>query len=135
MKPTLFTDKLGPGIMGNADARVAFGTQMYMTKRGPLEGNRIFLTYAHMNAYITDHLTNSGAIADETTTSSEIVRSAIPGILLAVVNDEDASKNGLYYIENADVTVNPGLRAKRIDDFSIEVITEAQINALFDETW
>ena len=61
-----------------------------------------------------------------------LVKSAFPGIILTVVNDNNTEKNGAYLVINVDPNVNPGLGLKRLD---FNYITDEQINALFDKNW
>ena len=67
----------------------------------------------------------------------KLVKSAFPGIILTVVNDDNEENNGAYLVINVDPNVNPGLGLKRLDVTHQEIndITEQQINALFDEQW
>lgn len=118
-------------VVGNADSRYAEDSQIYQTKRGPKEGNRVFPTLAHAKAYINDLLNRDGTIHTEGD-GKTLVKSAFPGIILTVVNDTNTENNGAYLVINADPNVNPGLGLKRLD---VNHITEQQINALFDEQW
>lgn len=123
-------------VVGNADARYAEDFQTYQTKRGPKEGNRVFPTLAHAQAYINDLLNTDGTIHEDDDEKT-LVKSAFPGIILTVVNDDDEENNGAYLVINVDPTVNPGLGLKKLDvtPEGINDITETQINALFDEQW
>lgn len=118
-------------VVGNADSRYAEDTQIYQTKRGPREGNRIFPTLAHAQAYINDLLNRDGTIHADGD-GKILIKSAFPGIILTVVNDTNTENNGAYLVINIDPEVNPGLGLKRLD---VNHITEQQINALFDEQW
>ena len=98
------------------------------------EANRIFNTKAHMLAYIKDQLLSDGTInKDENgnpATSDNTVKSAIPGLILTVINDdEDPNNNGMYYIENADPNATPGLSANKINITG--PIPNSQIDLLF----
>ena len=97
------------------------------------EANRIFKTKAHMLAYIKDQLLSDGTInKDENgnpATSDNTVKSAIPGLILTVINDEDTNNNGMYYIENTDPNATPGLSAAKINITG--PIPNAQIDLLF----
>lgn len=130
------TGELLVDIVGNADSRYAEDSQIYQTKRGPKEGNRVFPTLAHAQAYITDLLNIDGTIHTEGD-GKTLVKSAFPGIILTVVNDDNKENNGAYLVINADPSVNPGLGLKRLDvtPEKINDITDEQINALFDEQW
>ena len=123
-------------VVGNADSRYAEDSQIYQTKRGPKEGNRVFPTLAHAQAYISDLLNRDGTIHTEGD-GKTLVKSAFPGIILTVVNDDNEENNGAYLVINANPNVNPGLGLKRLDvtPEKINDITEQQINALFNEQW
>ena len=62
-------------------------------------------------------------------TSDNTVKSAIPGLILTVINDEDTNNNGMYYIENTDPNATPGLSAAKINITG--PIPNAQIDLLF----
>lgn len=115
-------------VVGNADSRYAEDSQIYQTKRGPREGNRVFPTLEHAQAYINDLLNRDGTIHTEGD-GKTLVKSAFPGIILTVVNDNNTEKNGAYLVINIDPNVNPGLGLKRLD---VNHITDEQINKLFD---
>ena len=123
-------------VVGNADSRYAEDFQTYQTKRGPKEGNRVFPTLAHAQAYINDLLNTDGTIHTNGD-GKKLVKSAFPGIILTVVNDDNEENNGAYLVINVDPNVNPGLGLKRLDVTTEKIndITEQQINALFDEQW
>ena len=118
-------------VVGIAIERYPENFQTYQTKRGPKEGNRVFPTLAHAQAYIDDFLNIDGTIHKEGD-GKTLVKSAFPGIILTVVNDNNTEKNGAYLVINVDPNVNPGLGLKRLD---VNHITDEQINALFDEHW
>lgn len=90
-----------------------FTTQYTHTKRYTLESNRVFKTKAHMLAYIQDRINVDGTISDVITDNT--VKSALPGIILTVINDPNPDDNGMYYIENADPETTPGLSASKIN--------------------
>lgn len=118
-------------VVGNADSRYTEDSQIYQTKRGPKEGNRVFPTLAHAQAYINDLLNRDGTIHIEGD-GKTLVKSAFPGIILTVVNDTNTENNGAYLVINIDPNNNPGLGLKRLD---VNHITEQQINAMFDKHW
>ena len=118
-------------IVGNADSRYAEDSQIYQTKRGPKEGNRVFPTLSHAQAYISDLLNTDGTIHTEGD-GKTIVESAFPGIILTVVNDTNTENNGAYLVINVNPKENPGLGLKRLD---VNPIPDNEINALFDENW
>lgn len=118
-------------VVGNADSRYAEDSQIYQTKRGPREGNRVFPTLAHAQAYINDLLNRDGTIHADGD-GKTLIKSAFPGIILTVVNDTNTENNGAYLVINIDPEVNPGLGLKRLD---VNHITEQQINSLFDKNW
>ena len=122
-------------VVGNADSRYSEDFQTYQTKRGPKEGNRVFPTLAHAQAYISDLLNRDGTIHADGD-GKTLVKSAFPGIILTVVNDDNEENNGAYLVINVDPSVNPGLGLKRLDATpeKINDITDEQINALF-ENW
>ena len=123
-------------VVGAAIIRYPENFQTYQTTRGPKESNRVFPTLAHAQAYINDLLNTDGTIhADDD--GKTLVKSAFPGIILTVVNDNNTEKNGAYLVINIDPNVNPGLGLKRLDVTTEKIndITEQQINALFDEQW
>lgn len=97
------------------------------------EANRIFKTKAHMLAYIKDQLLSDGTInKDENgnpATSDNTVKSAIPGLILTVINDDNSDNNGMYYIENTDPETTPGLSANKINITG--PIPNSQIDLLF----
>lgn len=73
-----------------------------MTLRAPAIANRIFDTLEHAQAYINDYSDKA---------------SAVPGILLAVVEDEDADKNGIWEVltvKDSESAANGTMR--RIDE-------------------
>ena len=73
-----------------------------MTLRAPAIANRIFDTLEHAQAYIDDYSDKA---------------SAIPGILLAVVEDTDADKNGIWEVLTVKESENAANGTmKRIDD-------------------
>ena len=91
------------------------------------EANRIFKTKEHMLAYIEDRINADGTISDVITDNT--VKSALPGIILTVINDDTPTNNGMYYIENADPDTTPGLSASKINITG--PIPTAQIDLLF----
>lgn len=118
-------------VVGAAIIRYPENFQTYQTTRGPKEGNRVFPTLAHAQAYINDLLNTDGTIHADGD-GKTLVKSAFPGIILTIVNDTNTENNGAYLVINVDPEVNPGLGLKRLD---VNHITEQQINALFDEQW
>ena len=118
-------------VVGAAIIRYPENFQTYQTTRGPRESNRVFPTLAHAQAYINDLLNTDGTIHADGD-GKTLVKSAFPGIILTVVNDDNEENNGAYLVINVDPSVNPGLGLKRLD---VNHITEQQINALFDEQW
>lgn len=122
-------------IVGNADSRYGEDSQTYSTKRGPKEGNRVFTTLAHAQAYISDLLNTDGTIHEDGDEKT-LCKSAFPGIILTVVNDSNTENNGAYLVINSDPNANPGLGLKRLDTQSSEIqeITEDQIEQLFSTT-
>ena len=118
-------------VVGAAIIRYPENFQTYQTTRGPRESNRVFPTLEHAQAYINDLLNTDGTIHTEGD-GKTLVKSAFPGIILTVVNDNNTEKNGAYLVINIDPKVNPGLGLKRLD---VNHITEQQINALFDKQW
>ena len=118
-------------VVGAAIIRYPENFQTYQTTRGPRESNRVFPTLEHAQAYINDLLNTDGTIHTEGD-GKTLVKSAFPGIILTVVNDNNTEKNGAYLVINVDPEVNPGLGLKRLD---VNHITEQQINALFDKQW
>ena len=76
-----------------------------MTLRAPAIANRIFDTLEHAQAYINDYSEKA---------------SAVPGILLAVVEDTDADKNGIWEVltvKDSESAANGTMR--RIDERSV----------------
>ena len=111
-------------IIGKPTGFLDYDSTLTLTKRAPLEGNRIFKTKAHMLAYIEDRLNANGTINENSTEST--VKTALPGLILTVIDDdEDPNNNGMYYIENADSNVTPGLVAKKIGPMTTTEIQEA----------
>jgi hypothetical protein len=115
--------------VGNYDgAKPLFYDSMVMhSVRMYAEANRIFKTKAHMIAYIEDRINADGTISDEVT--DDTIKSALPGIILTVINDDNPDNNGMYYIENADPNVTPGLSANKINITG--PILHGQIDELF----
>lgn len=113
-------------IVGKPTGFLDYDSTLTLTKRAPLEGNRIFKTKDHMLAYIEDRLNTNGTISENSTEST--VKTALPGIILTVIDDEDSNNNGMYYIENADPNNTPGLVAKKIGP-----MTTTEIQNAFDE--
>lgn len=97
----------------DGEAAIPFDTLYIASLRKPLEANRIFKTKAHMLAYIEDRLNDNGTINENSTEST--VKTALPGLILTVIDDEDSNNNGMYYIENADPETTPGLSASKIN--------------------
>ena len=124
-------------VVGAAIIRYPENFQIYQTTRGPREGNRVFPTLEHAQAYINDLLNTDGTIHADGD-GKTLVKSAFPGIILTVVKDDNEENNGAYLVINIDIDpednpgLNPGLGLKRLD---VNPITEQQINALFDENW
>lgn len=100
-------------IVGKPTGFLDYDSTLTLTKRAPLEGNRIFKTKAHMLAYIGDRLNTNGTISENSTEST--VKTALPGLILTVINDDEPNNNGMYYIENADPENTPGLSASKIN--------------------
>lgn len=119
--------------IGKYDVQLEYANLITQITRTPLEANRIFKTKAHMEAYINDQLLLDGTInIDENgnpTSIGDTIKSALPGIILTVINDEDPNNNGMYYIENADPNVTPGLSANKINITG--PIPNSQIDLLF----
>jgi hypothetical protein len=82
-----------PAVVGK------FGTQFEMTNRIPLVKNTVFETFEKANAYVTTN--------DKTT---------MPGIIITVTDDPDATKNGAYVTDHDTVTEsNPnGLKLTKL---------------------
>ena len=104
-----------------------FTTQYRHLTRYTLEANRIFKTKAHMLAYIEDRINADGTISD--TVTDDTIKSALPGLILRVINDPNPNDNGMYYIENADPETTPGLSAAKINITG--PIPNSQIDLLF----
>ena len=82
-----------------------FAQTLRMTLRAPAVANRIFDTLEHAQAYIDDYSDKA---------------SAVPGILLAVVEDTDADKNGIWEVltvKDSESAANGTM--KRIDERSV----------------
>lgn len=127
-----FVEKADGSHIGVYDAKTQNTTLYIQNNRMPLEANRVFKTKAHMLAYIEDRINADGTISD--TVTDDTVKSALPGLILTVINDEDSNNNGMYYIENSDPDVTPGLSAAKIN-ITGPILNE-QIDKLFadDET-
>ena len=65
-----------------------FGLTFKMPSKAPAIAKRIFATYDDASGYTAD-----------------VKDSAIPGLALSVINDPDASKNGLYFVKSIDPPV------------------------------
>lgn len=104
-----------------------FTTQYRHLTRYTLEANRVFKTKAHMLAYIEDRINSDGTISTEVT--DDTVKSALPGLILTVINDSNPDDNGMYYIENTDPEKTPGLSAAKINITG--PIPTSQIDLLF----
>lgn len=122
-----FVQKADGSHIGVYDAKTQNTTLYIQNNRMPLEANRIFKTKAHMLAYIEDRINTDGTISDVIT--DDTVKSALPGIILSVINDDTPDNNGLYYIENADPNTTPGLSASKINITG--PIPTSQIDLLF----
>lgn len=123
-----FVVKADGSHIGVYDAKTQNTTLYIQNNRMPLEANRIFKTKAHMLAYIEDRINADGTISD--TVTDDTLKSALPGIILSVINDdEDPNNNGMYYIENADPETTPGLSASKINITG--PIPNSQIDLLF----
>lgn len=114
-------------IVGKPTGFLDYDSTLTLTKRAPLEGNRIFKTKAHMLAYIGDRLNTNGTISEISTEST--VKTALPGLILTVIDDDEDSNNGMYYIENTDPETTPGLSANKIN--ITRPIPNSQIDLLF----
>lgn len=114
-----FVVKADGAHIGAYNAKTQNTTLYIQNNRMPLEANRIFKTKAHMLAYINDQLLLDGTINRDgegnPTSIGDTIKSAIPGLILTVINDEDSNNNGMYYIENADPNNTPGLSASKIN--------------------
>lgn len=121
-----FVQKADGSHIGVYDAKTQNTTLYIQNNRMPLEANRIFKTKEHMLAYIEDRINVDGTISDVITDNT--VKSALPGIILTVINDPNPNDNGMYYIENADPNTTPGLVAKKIGPMS-----NTEIQQAFDE--
>ena len=93
------------GYFTPAQSDLNWAQTFRMTLRAPAIANRIFDTLEHAQAYINDYSEKA---------------SAVPGILLAVVEDTDADKNGIWEV----LTVKDSKSAangtmKRIDERSV----------------
>lgn len=123
-----FVEKADGAHIGVYDAKTQNTTLYIQNNRMPLEANRVFKTKAHMLAYIEDRIKADGTISD--TVTDDTLKSALPGIILSVINDdEDPNNNGMYYIENADHETTPGLSANKINITG--PIPNSQIDLLF----
>lgn len=130
-----FVEKADGSHIGVYDAKTQNTTLYIQNNRMPLEANRIFKTKAQMEAYINDQLLSDGTInKDENgnpVSSDDTVKSALPGIILTVIDDDEKDNNGMYYIENADPNNTPGLSASKINITG--PIFREQIDVLFDD--
>lgn len=99
-------------VIGCGDCIIADDIIMYTTKRGSREGNRIFPTLEHAKAYIEDRLNTDGSISTHDD-GKTLCKSALPGLILTVVNDTD-DNNGAYLVVNDDPNTTPGLRLEKI---------------------
>lgn len=120
--------------IGKYDVQLEYANLITQITRTPLEANRIFKTKEHMLAYINDQLLLDGTINRDgegnPTSIGDTIKSAIPGLILTVINDdEDPNNNGMYYIENADPNNTPGLSASKINITG--PIPNSQIDLLF----
>jgi hypothetical protein len=113
--------------VGKPELLNEFTTQYLMGTRNTIEANRIFQTKAHMLAYIEDRIKADGTISD--VIADDTIKSALPGLILTVINDDDPDNNGMYYIENADPENTPGLSASKINITG--PIPNSQIDLLF----
>lgn len=114
-----FVVKADGAHIGAYNAKTQNTTLYIQNNRMPLEANRIFKTKAHMLAYINDQLLLDGTINRDgegnPTSIGDTIKSAIPGIILTVIDDDEDYNNGMYYIENADPNNTPGLSASKIN--------------------
>jgi hypothetical protein len=79
--------------------------------RRPMIADRIFETYAHAQSYVDDMHASA---------------SAVPGLVISVINDPNEELNGIYYIKSiATGPANPGVLEK--SSSSINSITEDEI--------
>ena len=93
------------GYFTPAQSDLNWAQTFRMTLRAPAIANRIFDTLEHAQAYINDYSEKA---------------SAIPGILLAVVEDTDADKNGIWEVltvKGSESAANGTM--KRIDERSV----------------
>lgn len=116
-------------VVGKPTGFLDYDSTLTLNNRAPLEGNRIFKTKAHMLAYIEDRLNTNGTINENSTDTT--VKTALPGLILTVINDENPDNNGMYYIENADTENTPGLSAAKINITG--PIPNEKIDLLFSE--
>ena len=93
------------GYFTPAQSDLNWAQTFRMTLRAPAIANRIFDTLEHAQAYIDDYSDKA---------------SAVPGILLAVVEDTDADKNGIWEVLTVKESENAANGTmKRIDERSI----------------
>ena len=93
------------GYFTPAQSDLNWAQTFRMTLRAPAIANRIFDTLEHAQAYINDYSDKA---------------SAVPGILLAVVEDTDADKNGIWEVLTVkDSASSPNGTMKRIDERSV----------------
>lgn len=93
------------GYFTPAQSDLNWAQTFRMTLRAPAIANRIFDTLEHAQAYIDDYSDKA---------------SAVPGILLAVVEDTDADKNGIWEVltvKESESAANGTM--KRIDERSV----------------
>ena len=93
------------GYFTPAQSDLNWAQTFRMTGRAPAIANRIFDTLEHAQEYINDYSDKA---------------SAVPGILLAVVEDTDADKNGIWEVltvKDSESAANGTM--KRIDERSV----------------
>lgn len=94
-----------------AQVNYGWGLTLNMTGKAPAVAKRIFATYADALAYVND--ANDSAIA---------------GIAIGVTDDEDASKNGLYFVAKAGTGADDGVMEKA--GGVVEALTTEELDAV-----
>jgi archaellum component FlaC len=100
------------GLVFDGQGNQNWGLTLHIPEKVPLTTNSIFDTYEHMMAYVNNPTS-----------------SAIQGLQLAVVNDSDATKNGIYYIKTIGTKGENGAALNNGETVKLSTAVDGTISA------
>lgn len=100
------------GLVFDGQGNQNWGLTLHIPEKVPLTTNSIFDTYAHMLAYVNNPTS-----------------SAIQGLTLAVVNDDDANKNGIYYIKTIGTKGSDGAALNNGEVVKLSTAADSVVSA------